>query len=210
MASGRVLDEGVLTRRGRSGEQDASEERAAQRPYVARGPGSRLGTLIADLVLAVLRVFATTVGVAFGFSLLVFGVGRPILGEVARMGDPGRADGGDGGGTDVMVAALKVMGWSWRELVPATLRFSLGVAILATPLSLLSFPVLWAVGLEPSARIASLEVEVAVGWGAALALAAVGALLIALVPAGLRRLTEMAAVSPQSAGSASANRAVGR
>ncbi len=210
MASGRVLDEGVLTRPGRSGGPDSSEERAAVRPDVARGFGSRVGTLTWEFVLAVLRVVASTVGVAFGFSLLVFGVGRPILLEVVRMADPGRGDVEDGSATDVMVAALKVMGRSWRELVAATLRFALGIAIVATPLSLLSLPVLLAVGIEPEARIASLDVEVTVGWVAALALAAVGALLIAFVPAGLRRLAEMGSVSRPFAASATVDREVGR
>lgn len=209
MAIGRLLDEGVVTRRDRRGDSDSHEERVAT-PRAERGSGGRVATLATDLVLAVARVVASTVGVAFGFSLLVFGLGRPVLVEVARLGEPGRADDEDVTGAGVLGAALKLMCRSWRDLVAATLRFALGVAIAVTPLSLLSLPVLLAVGIEPVARIASLDVEVAVDWGAASALAALGALLMAFVPAALRRVTELGSVSRQFAGSAGVDREVGR
>ena len=144
--------------------------------------------LPSDLVRSIWRVVASTTGTACGFVLLAFGLGRPILHEVVRMADvDAPVDDESAGGATVVARAAIVTARSWRELAAATVRFAAGTAIVLTPLSLMSLPVLLATGIEPTARISSIGAEIAIaGWGPALAVAAIGIVTAPLVPIALR------------------------
>lgn len=148
--------------------------------------------LTQSMVCSLLRVMASTAGTALGFSLLVVGVGRPVLRGVERMGEPGEEstldDTADGAGA--LRGALAVTGHSWRELAGAAVLFCLAAVAWAVPLALMSIPALLAAGIEPTAAVASRGWEVSISsWGAAIGCAVGGAALLTAVPAALRRLT---------------------
>ncbi len=170
---------------------------------------------VVDLVVAIFRVVVMSTGVAIGFALLALGVGRPILRAVRRMGVAiERLDhrlACDALGVDVslppdqsrapdgIVGALVGLGRSWRRLLRSVVAFTVTITVWAVPLSLLAMPVLLAVGIEPTARIASRDWELAITtWGPAIICAVVGLLLVVPVPAALRHLAVATVGSPSS------------
>ncbi len=157
---------------------------------VVSAVGHRTAFLARTLVGATVRATAVTTLTAIGCSLLVIGVGRPILRAAARLGaDPAPAPGDDASSRGAVGGALDATARSWGRFALAVVTFALGAVVWSVPLSLLSVPVLLAVGIEPTARIASGDREVRIDtWGPAIVCAVVGAALMVLIPAALRRL----------------------
>ena len=160
---------------------------------VVAAVGYRTAFLARTLVVATVRATAVTTLTAIGCSLLVIGVGRPILRAAAQFGaEPGPASGHDASSRGAVVGALEATVRSWGRFALAVTSFALGAVVWSVPLSLLSVPVLLAVGIEPTARIASGDWEVRIDtWAPAIVCAVVGAALLAVIPAALRRLVTL-------------------
>lgn len=160
-----------------------------------------------DIFVATFWVVVMTTGVAVGFALLALGVGRAILRAVARLGAAAdelsqrRASAALGVGIDAggavdatshpagVARALRGLGRSWLRFARAVATFCVASVIWLVPLSFVAVPVLVAADVEPRARIGSSGWDVSIdSWGAAIGCAAVGVMVLVLVPGWLRGL----------------------
>lgn len=174
-------------------EEFVSSGHATPEPGALAAAGHGTAFLVRTLAVATVRATAVTALTATGCSLLVIGVGRPILRTAARLGaDPATAPGDDASSRGAVVAALDATARSWGRFALAVTTFTLAAVVWSVPLSLLSVPVLVAIGIEPTARIASRDWEVRIEtWGPAIVCAVVGGALLAVIPGALRRLVTL-------------------
>ncbi len=189
MTTGQIFDEG--TRATERDHVSLTPRQEATRRGPATGVWHQTAFLTKALVVAIVRATVVTAVTAIGFSLLVLGVGLPILRVAARLDQAVSDTMADEAfsGRGAVLGALVATGRSWRQFALAVCTFCLAAIVWSVPVSLMSVPVLLAAGVEPTASIESRGWEVSIdSWGPAVACALVGAALLTVVPVALRRL----------------------
>ena len=189
MTTGQVLDEHTQTTE--RDHHSPTHRQKASRRGPATGVWHQTAFLTKALVVAIVRATVVTTVTAVGFSLLVLGVGLPILRLAERLDQAlsGTVADEASSGRGAVFGALVATGRSWRQFALAVCTFCLAAIVWSVPLSLVSVPVLLAAGVEPTASIESRGWEVGIdSWGPAVACALVGAALLLVVPVALRRL----------------------
>ena len=169
---------------------------------------SRSRYFLVEMVTASGAMTITTAAFATGFGLLITGAGWPILRMTQRLGDTAerasraRADAALGPHSHTprsmlnedsspLTGAFVSLVATWTRFMRAVVDGTLALTIWLVPLSLISTPLVLAAGLEPTARIASRDWELAIRtWPPALGLAFGGLLLLGAVPWAIDRLAQ--------------------